>query len=215
MAEERPSKIARMTVENGLTHPTTKTVDELKKEIVKEKTVKHPDGGKDYIVPDSYEPVKPDYKHNARDGGKEKDGVVKFAKLVDHAIIPCRGSANAAGMDLHSAENVTIPAQSHGIVRTGLQIELPDYTYGRVAPRSSLAAKKFIDVGAGVIDADYRGEIGIVIFNHYKEDFVVKYGDRVAQLIIERIMMPVVVDATEEGLSGTQRGAGGFGSTGK
>lgn len=83
---------------------------------------------------------------------------------------------------------------------------------GRVAPRSGLAAKHFIDTGAGVIDSDYRGQVKVLLFNHSEQDFAVQEGDRVAQLIIERIYTPevVVVEELEESI----RGAGGFGSTG-
>ena len=82
----------------------------------------------------------------------------------------------------------------------------------RVAPRSGLAAKKFIDVGAGVVDCDYRGPLGIVLFNFSDEDFEVKKGDRVAQFILERICMAHIVEV--ESLDETERGEGGFGSTG-
>lgn len=83
---------------------------------------------------------------------------------------------------------------------------------GRIAPRSGLASKHFIDTGAGVIDSDYRGQVKVLLFNHSESDFQVKEGDRVAQLIIERIYTPdiVVVEELEESV----RGAGGFGSTG-
>lgn len=81
----------------------------------------------------------------------------------------------------------------------------------RVAPRSGLAAKKFIDVGAGVVDCDYRGPLGIVLFNFSDEDFEVKKGDRVAQFILERICMAPIVEV--ESLDETERGEGGFGST--
>ena len=83
---------------------------------------------------------------------------------------------------------------------------------GRIAPRSGLAAKHMIDTGAGVIDADYRGQVKVLLFNHGDADFAVKPGDRVAQLILERIYTPEieVVDELEESV----RGAGGFGSTG-
>ena len=81
-----------------------------------------------------------------------------------------------------------------------------------MAPRSGLAWKKFIDVGAGVVDYDYRGNVGVILFNHGEEDFVVRKGDRVAQLILERIVTPDVVEC--EDLEDTERGAGGFGSTG-
>lgn len=75
-----------------------------------------------------------------------------------------------------------------------------------------MAWKKFIDVGAGVVDYDYRGNVGVILFNHGEEDFVVRKGDRVAQLILERIVTPDVVECDD--LDDTERGAGGFGSTG-
>jgi dUTP pyrophosphatase len=86
------------------------------------------------------------------------------------------------------------------------------HTDGRIAPRSGLAAKHFIDTGAGVIDADYRGPVKVLLFNHADTDFEVKEGDRIAQLVIERIYTPEVVEVQE--LEESVRGAGGFGSTG-
>lgn len=88
----------------------------------------------------------------------------------------------------------------------------PEGTYGRIAPRSGLASKHFIDTGAGVIDADYRGEVKVLLFNHSDVDYEVKKGDRVAQLVLERIYTPEVMEV--ENLEESVRGAGGFGSTG-
>ncbi|KAH3054749.1 hypothetical protein KXV27_001546 [Aspergillus fumigatus] len=90
--------------------------------------------------------------------------------------------------------------------------QAPTDCYGRVAPRSGLASKHFIDTGAGVIDADYRGEVKVLLFNFSDVDFTVKVGDRIAQLVLERIYTPdvMVVEELEESV----RGAGGFGSTG-
>lgn len=81
-----------------------------------------------------------------------------------------------------------------------------------LAPRSGLALKNFIDTGAGVVDYDYRGNVGVILFNHAEVDFEVKKGDRIAQLILERICMADAVEVDE--LNDTVRGAGGFGSTG-
>ena len=89
---------------------------------------------------------------------------------------------------------------------------LPTGCYGRIAPRSGLALKKFIDIGAGVIDANYRGEVGVILFNFGNEDFVVNMGDRIAQLIFEKIKTPEIKES--EQLDGTDRGAGSYGSTG-
>ena len=97
-------------------------------------------------------------------------------------------------------------------MKTGLAISFPAGLYARIAPRSGLALKKFIDVGAGVVDADYRGDVGVVLFNHGDQDFEVKMGDRIAQMIFEKIDTPDVVEV--QGLEDTVRGVGGFGSTG-
>ncbi|CAD7085909.1 unnamed protein product [Hermetia illucens] len=137
---------------------------------------------------------------------------LRFARLSDKAHVPVKGSAKAAGFDLKSAYDYVIPAHGKEIVKTDIQVQLPEGCYGRVAPRSGLAAKNFIDVGAGVIDEDYRGNVGVVLFNHSDKDFEVKSGDRVAQLICERIFYPTLVE--EKSLDKTPRGEGGFGSTG-
>ncbi|KAF4150037.1 dUTPase [Phytophthora infestans] len=138
--------------------------------------------------------------------------VLRVKKMTAEAILPTRGSSLAAGLDLSAAYDAVIPAGGKGLVKTDLIIAVPDGCYARVAPRSGLAWKKFIDTGAGVIDADYRGNVGVILFNHSSDDFPVKRGDRVAQLILEKIEYPEVqeVDEIEE----TARGAGGFGSTG-
>ena len=123
-----------------------------------------------------------------------------------------RGTDGAAGYDLAAAQAAVVPAHGKCLVKTGLVMALPHGCYGRIAPRSGLALKKFIDVGAGVIDADYRGEVGVVLFNFGEEDFVINMGDRIAQLIFEKIKTPIVKEMNE--LEGTDRGVGGYGSTG-
>ncbi|BFZ22117.1 hypothetical protein BsWGS_25155 [Bradybaena similaris] len=139
--------------------------------------------------------------------------VLQFTKLTSNATTPSKGSPLAAGYDLYSAHNYTVPAKGKEIVLTDIQIALPDGCYGRVAPRSGLAAKHFIDVGAGVIDQDYRGNVGVVMFNFSDTDFEVKKGDRIAQLICEKIYLPQLQELPA--LDNTERGSGGFGSTGK
>ena len=135
-------------------------------------------------------------------------------KLHPDAILPVRGSEYAAGYDLSASQATTIPAGGRGIVKTDLAISCPAGTYGRVAPRSGLTVKKGIHVGAGVIDADYRGPVGVVLFNLGTEPLDIQRGDRIAQLILEKIVMAPVVDIGEGELEDTVRGAGGFGSTG-
>ncbi|RKP35088.1 mitochondrial deoxyuridine 5'-triphosphate nucleotidohydrolase, partial [Dimargaris cristalligena] len=129
-----------------------------------------------------------------------------------HAQLPKRGSAGAAGYDLYSCEDAVIPPQSRGLVDTGLSIKVPSGTYGRVAPRSGLAVKHFIDTGAGVVDEDYRGIVKVVLFNFGDKPFAIKIGDRIAQLVLERIVTPAVAEVAD--LDDTDRGEGGFGSTG-
>ncbi|NXO48033.1 DUT protein, partial [Aramus guarauna] len=138
---------------------------------------------------------------------------LRFTRLSENASAPSRGSARAAGYDLYSAYDCVIPPMEKAVVKTDIQIALPSGCYGRVAPRSGLAAKYFIDVGAGVIDEDYRGNVGVVLFNFGKENFEVKKGDRIAQLICERIYYPELEEV--QALDDTERGEGGFGSTGK
>ncbi|GAA6001241.1 bifunctional dITP/dUTP diphosphatase [Rhodotorula paludigena] len=133
-------------------------------------------------------------------------------RLSETAKLPTRGSLLAAGYDISSAEAKVVPAQGKALISTGLAIAVPEGTYGRVAPRSGLASKHMIDTGAGVIDADYRGEVKVLLFNHAKEDFQINIGDRIAQLILERIVTPEPQEVAS--LSATDRGAGGFGSTG-
>jgi deoxyuridine 5'-triphosphate nucleotidohydrolase len=119
---------------------------------------------------------------------------------------------SSAGYDLSSCEALTIGAGKTALVKTGLQIACPAGTYGRVAPRSGLALKHSIDVGAGVIDADYRGEVGVILFNFGSNDFEIKEGDRIAQLVLEKICLADVAEVDD--LEETLRGEGGFGSTG-
>ncbi|PAN45766.1 hypothetical protein PAHAL_9G140700 [Panicum hallii] len=138
--------------------------------------------------------------------------LLKVKKLSDKAVLPSRGSALAAGYDLSSAAEMVVPARGKALVPTDLSIAIPEGTYARVAPRSGLALKHSIDVGAGVIDADYRGPVGVILFNHSDTDFAVKPGDRIAQMIIEVIAAPEVAEV--EDLDATVRGEGGFGSTG-
>ena len=132
--------------------------------------------------------------------------------MVDNAQLPKKGSSLSAGYDLYSSEEITVKAKNKALISTGISLAIPEGYYGRVAPRSGLACKNFIDVGAGVIDADYRGEVKVLLFNFAEEDFKVKVGDRIAQLIIEQIGLTDLVEV--EDLEETERKDGGFGSTG-
>lgn len=137
---------------------------------------------------------------------------LRVKKLVDHAVIPSRQSAGSAGYDLASAEDTVVPPKGKKLIDTGLSIAVEKLCYGRIAPRSGLAKDYFIDVGAGVIDSDYRGPVKVLLYNFSDEDFTVKRGDRIAQLIIEKIEHPTIMEV--DALDDTGRGDAGFGSTG-
>ena len=143
----------------------------------------------------------------------QKTPFLRVKKLSPSAQIPTKGSPDSAGWDLKAAHETTVPARGKAIIATDLSIAVPEGCYGRIAPRSGLSWKKHTDIGAGVIDMDYRGPVGVVIFNHADTDLKIQVGDRVAQLILEKISYAQMVEVNS--LDHTQRGKGGFGSTGK
>mmetsp|Transcript_37957 Transcript_37957/g.36361 ORF Transcript_37957/g.36361 Transcript_37957/m.36361 type:complete len:178 (-) Transcript_37957:52-585(-) len=138
---------------------------------------------------------------------------LRIKKLNPQAFLPIKGSDKAAGYDLFSIDKVMIPPYSKMLISTGLSMAVPEGNYARIAPRSGLAVKNFIDVGAGVVDSDYRGEVKVLLFNLGDKEFEVNYGDRIAQCIIEKYT-PTILEEVEGELDVTDRGVGGFGSTG-
>ena len=138
---------------------------------------------------------------------------LKYKKLSVNASAPSRGSAGAVGYDLSAAITTSIAGGGKGLIPTDLAIIIPPGHYGRIAPRSGLSWKKHIDVGAGVIDPDYTGNVGVVLFNHGSDTLEITQGDRIAQLLLERVSTPPVEEVIDT--SETKRGASGFGSTGK
>lgn len=138
---------------------------------------------------------------------------MEVARLKSAAIIPTIATSGSAGYDLSAIQDDIIVPGQRKLLPIGIAVKLPPGVYGRIAPRSGLAVKKGIQVGAGVIDPDYTGEIHVLLFNHGAETFEVKAGDRIAQLILEKFEIhPIVpVDFITEK---TARGSGGFGSTG-
>ena len=142
----------------------------------------------------------------------EELGFLCFKKLDPRAVLPTRGSAAAAGLDIYSIENVAIDPGQRALVRTGLAAAIPEGHYGRIAPRSGLALRTGLDVLSGVIDADYRGEIGCLLYNAGDNTINLPAQSKICQLIIEKIITPAAVWAEE--ISETDRGSGGFGSTG-
>ena len=138
--------------------------------------------------------------------------VLQIAKLTRFARIPTRSSPGSAGYDLYSAHSLVIPARGRDVCFTDIQIKVPDGCYGRIAPRSGLAQQFGIHARAGVIDADFRGNVAVVLFNYGCNNLLIEAGDRVAQLICEKIACPVVMEVDD--LDITNRGSKGFGSTG-
>ena len=137
--------------------------------------------------------------------------VLRFKQLDPTAVLPARGSALAAGLDVCSIEAIELQPKQRATVRTGLAVAIPPGFYGRVAPRSGLAAKNGLDVLAGVIDSDYRGEICCVLYNTGDQVIELPAGSKICQLIVEKIITPEAAWASD--LDETARGAGGFGST--
>ena len=130
--------------------------------------------------------------------------------LSPNGTLPTRGSDGSAGYDLYSAEDVLVVTKA--LVATDIAMKVPGGTYGRIAPRSSLA-NKMIDVGGGVIDSDYTGHCKVILYNFSDNPFVIKKGDRIAQLILEKISYAPIEQVAD--LVPTERGCGGFGSTGQ
>ena len=134
-------------------------------------------------------------------------------KLSDDARIPSYGSNEAAGMDLYSPVDCIIQPMTRSLVKLDISIQLPPYTMGHILPRSGLALKHGIHVGAGVVDSDYRGNVGVLLFNLGDQPFEIKKGDRIAQMVVKPYVRVSVQEVGD--LFSTERGAGGFGSTGK
>lgn len=142
---------------------------------------------------------------------KQNEALLIF-KTTKNAKTPTKATPDSAGFDLYSSVDTIIPAFGQAHIRTGLVIAVPSGTYGRIAPRSGLALRYNLDVGGGVIDADYRGDIIIILFNHGPQNFHVHIGDRIAQLICEKISYPNIIET--KSLRETIRGINGFGSSG-
>ncbi|WWC85478.1 uncharacterized protein L201_000342 [Kwoniella dendrophila CBS 6074] len=203
---------------------TAKEIDSVPEVTAKGLEIEQPDSDDEKVEEKKPEPVKAVQESFAalsvKDEKKENGSGVATAptntllikRLSSSATLPTRGSPLSAGYDLYSAEEKVIPARGKALIDLQISIAVPEGTYGRVAPRSGLASKHSIDTGAGVIDADYRGPVMVLLFNLSDDDFTVKKGDRVAQLILEKIVLADIAEV--EDLDETTRGAGGFGSTG-
>lgn len=137
--------------------------------------------------------------------------MIEFSKINQAALIPARQTEGSAGFDLHTIAPISIWPDEWQRIKTGVAVKIPEGHVGIIKPRSSLAVRHGLDVLAGVIDSDYRGELVVVLINHGSERYDIQTGDRVAQLLVTQI----VTASVEVGsLDETMRGSGGFGSTG-
>ena len=139
---------------------------------------------------------------------------VKVIKLAEDAILPAKAHEDDAGYDLYAREDLRIPPGESRLVPTGIALALPPMTEAQIRPRSGLALHNQVTVlnTPGTIDAGYRGEVGVILINHGKQDFAVTQGMKVAQMVIARLLPTRLVLA--DSLDDTARGGGGFGSTG-
>ena len=148
----------------------------------------------------------PQGDYDGRDFGK-----FKIQLLDPNAKVPTKATPGSAGYDLHASKDISIKAQSRELVSTGIAALAPPGTYLRIAPRSGLALKG-IDVVAGVVDPDYRGEIKVIMANFGPTAFVVSQGTRIAQMIFERVLSNLEAEVVSS-LPTSSRGTGGFGHT--
>ena len=139
-----------------------------------------------------------------------KNGI-RVKRLSSQPKLPTKGSRLVAGHDIYAISEFTIPPQGQVLAETGIAIGLPKGTYARIAPRSGLARKKGIAINGGVIEADYTGEIRVIMINHGKAHCRIQEGDRIALLIIEKINTSDIMEVNE--LEVTERADSGFGST--
>ncbi|GAB6181754.1 dUTP diphosphatase [Desulfotomaculum defluvii] len=135
-------------------------------------------------------------------------------KIHANAKIPSYAHSGDAGMDLYSIEDVIIKPGEIKLIHTGIKIQLPKNTEAQIRPRSGLALKEGITVlnTPGTIDEGYRGEIGVILINHSKKEFIVEVGSKIAQMVIKPVFRVNVIET--QSLSKSTRGEGGFGSTG-
>lgn len=134
-------------------------------------------------------------------------------KLTADAILPTLATPGSAGYDLYSPYDVLIAPWTHQLVPTDIAVSFPPGHYGLIASRSGLSLKFGLEVGAGICDFDFTGNLGVILHNFSDNPYQIKKGDRIAQFILHRISTPPVNEVTS--LNETLRGARGFGSSGK
>jgi dUTP pyrophosphatase len=139
--------------------------------------------------------------------------IIKVKKLADSATLPTRANESDAGWDLYASESLSIPPNGRTLVGTSVSLAISSGSVGLIWPRSGLAVKHGVDVFAGVIDAGYRGEIKVCLFNSSDKTVEIMEGDRIAQLLVQKINNVIFKESNN--LSNTVRGEGGFGSSGE
>jgi dUTP pyrophosphatase len=139
--------------------------------------------------------------------------MIYIQRLSADLPVPRRESESAAGFDLVASEDATLAPGERAVIPTGFAWEIPEGCVGRVSPRSGLAVRHGVDVLAGVVDSDYRGEVKVVLINHGAENFTVNRGDRIAQMLIQYLHPSPPLKIVDD-LTPTKRGEGGFGHTG-
>ncbi len=139
--------------------------------------------------------------------------IIQVKKLTSTAKLPEYVHSGDAGMDLFSAESITIKPGERVVCQTGIAMKIPDGYVGLIWDKSGIASKGGIKTMGGVIDSGYRGEVGVVLQNLSKENYNVNSGDKIAQMLIQKVESPKI-EEVEEILNDTGRGKGGFGSTG-
>ena len=139
--------------------------------------------------------------------------LLKIQKLSLEATLPTRSNPTDAGWDLYASEDCLLAPNTRETVSTSISMEIPEGHVGLIWPRSGLATKKGVDVFAGVVDAGYRGEVKVCLYNSSTETISIQKGDRIAQILFQTISNFNVVESSN--LTRTARGRGGFGSSGK
>jgi len=151
-------------------------------------------------------------------GGKKRRpdalaGAIRVVLNNENASMPTQANSSDAGWDLYASEDRYVAPLHRGLIKTGVSLEIPDGYAGLIWPRSGLSVKHGVDVLAGVVDAGYRGEVGVCLFNSSEIVLKINKGDRIAQILFQPVPQFQLVEFDQLSLS--ERGSGGFGSSGK
>ena len=179
-----------------------------------ESTVVHPDAKSrmKMMQKSSEGSIQPSKKFMNEYNNYDRRSNLKLKRLNESATVPTKANNLDAGWDLYSGENLLIEPNSRKLVKTGISFDIPEKYVGLIWPRSGMAVKYGIDVYAGVIDAGYRGEVGVCLFNSSNKDFYIQTGDRIAQVLFQKISQHKLIEVSD--LSNSDRGQKGFGSSG-